>query len=136
MLRWVRVSLCRNSSLALLMLPGAPTWQQSVLGALVGGGALGTVMVVFYLVRRKEGMGMGDVKLLAMIGAVLGPLGVMETILLASLVGLVMGLGFAVVTRQLASPFGFGPAIALAALVVLLAPNLLAHVIDVQLAAR
>ena len=72
------------------------------------------------------GVGFGDVKLLAMIGAVLGPLGVFETILLASLVGLLLGLGFAAVTRSFAAPFGFGPAIALGALVVLLAPDLLA----------
>ena len=82
------------------------------------------------------GLGLGDVKLLAMIGAVLGPFGVLETILLASLVGLVMGLVWAAVTRQLASPFGFGPAIALGALVVLLAPNLISQVIDLQMAAR
>ena len=151
---------------ALGTLSGVPLldgFRHAALGALVGGGSIWLVGFVHARVsttvgRRFEhwpgegeplptpssvdywvwfpGVGFGDVKLLAMIGAVLGPLGVMETILLASLVGLVMGLGFAVVTRQLASPFGFGPAIALGALVVLLAPNLLAHVIDVQLAAR
>ena len=68
------------------------------------------------------GVGFGDVKLLAMIGAVLGPVGAVETILVASLAGLVLGLGFAVATRHWNAPFGFGPAIAFGALVVLLAP--------------
>ncbi len=81
------------------------------------------------------GVGFGDVKLLAMIGAVVGPFGVLETLLLASLSGLVLGLGFALATRRPGSPFGFGPALALGALVVVLVPDLLTLVIDTQLAA-
>ena len=68
------------------------------------------------------GMGLGDVKLLAMIGAFLGPWSVLETIVLASLIGLVLGLGYAAVTRKLNSPFGFGPALAAGALLALLFP--------------
>jgi leader peptidase (prepilin peptidase)/N-methyltransferase len=68
------------------------------------------------------GVGFGDVKLLAMIGAVLGPIGVLETILVASLLGLALGLCWVVVTRSWNAPFGFGPAIAAGALLVLLAP--------------
>jgi len=71
------------------------------------------------------GVGFGDVKLLAMIGAVLGPLGVLQTILAASLAGLALGLAWAVVLRRLGAPFGFGPALAAGALLVLLAPDLL-----------
>ncbi len=71
------------------------------------------------------GVGFGDVKLLAMIGAVLGPLGVLETIVAASLVGLALGIGWAVFTREWNTPFGFGPAIAAGALLVLLVPDLL-----------
>lgn len=68
------------------------------------------------------GMGFGDVKLLAMIGAFLGPLGVVTTVLAASLLGLLFGLGWALATRTWDSPFGFGPALAGGALVTLLAP--------------
>jgi leader peptidase (prepilin peptidase)/N-methyltransferase len=81
------------------------------------------------------GVGFGDVKLLAMIGAVLGPMGVLETILLASVSGLVLGLSWAVATRRLAAPFGFGPAIAAGALVVLLVPDLLGALYELQTAA-
>jgi leader peptidase (prepilin peptidase)/N-methyltransferase len=69
------------------------------------------------------GVGFGDVKLLAMIGAVLGPIGVMETILAASLLGLVLGVGWALATRKWNAPFGFGPAIAAGALLVVLLPG-------------
>jgi leader peptidase (prepilin peptidase)/N-methyltransferase len=63
------------------------------------------------------GLGLGDVKLLGMVGAFLGPTGAVQTILLASLLGLPLGLALTR-ARGLAAPFGFGPAIAAAALVV------------------
>ena len=66
------------------------------------------------------GVGFGDVKLLAMIGAVLGPAGVLQTILAASLAGLALGVAWAVATRRWNAPFGFGPAIAAGALLVVL----------------
>jgi leader peptidase (prepilin peptidase)/N-methyltransferase len=69
------------------------------------------------------GIGFGDVKLLAMIGAVLGPVGVLETIFAASLAGLVLGVAWAAATRRWSAPFGFGPAIAAGALLVLLLPH-------------
>lgn len=121
----------------------------SLVGALLGGGLLWTVAflharVSVVLGRRFEhwpgegeepprpssadywlwfpGMGLGDVKLLAMIGAFLGPWGVLETIIAASLLGLILGLSFAAVTRKLNAPFGFGPAIAAGALLSLLFP--------------
>jgi leader peptidase (prepilin peptidase)/N-methyltransferase len=68
------------------------------------------------------GMGLGDIKLLAMVGVFLGPWGVLLTILFASLLGLLLGVGFAIATRSFSTPFGFGPAIALGALATLLVP--------------
>ena len=75
------------------------------------------------------GVGFGDVKLLAMIGAVIGPLGALETILAASFAGLVLGIGWAAVTRQWNAPFGFAPALAAGALLVVLA-DLIARVLS------
>jgi leader peptidase (prepilin peptidase)/N-methyltransferase len=69
------------------------------------------------------GVGFGDVKLLAMIGAVVGPVGVLETILAASGMGLLLGIGWALATREWNAPFGFGPAIAAGALLVVLMPG-------------
>lgn len=69
------------------------------------------------------GLGFGDVKLMALIGACLGPLGVVFTIVLAAMIGLVWG-GIAAVWRGAADlPFGFGPSIAIAALAALLLPD-------------
>jgi leader peptidase (prepilin peptidase)/N-methyltransferase len=68
------------------------------------------------------GLGFGDVKLMAAVGAFLGPLGVMQAILLAALFGIAFGLAPLLARRALNVPFGFGPAIALAALVATIAP--------------
>src|SRR5262249_1424988 len=46
-----------------------PGWLSSLLGILVGGGALYAVGEAYYRLRHEEGLGMGDVKMLAMIGA-------------------------------------------------------------------
>jgi leader peptidase (prepilin peptidase)/N-methyltransferase len=68
------------------------------------------------------GLGFGDVKLMAAVGAFLGPIGVAQTILLAALLGLVAGVAALIASRGANSPFGFGPAIAAAALIVAALP--------------
>lgn len=75
--------------------PNAMTWQHSALGATVGGGVLLVTIGAWWLVRRVEAMGFGDVKLLAMMGAFLGAAPAVPFILvlacfLGSAVGLVM----------------------------------------------
>lgn len=70
------------------------------------------------------GLGLGDVKLLGMIGAVVGPIGVLDTILASSLVGLVLGGAQALAGGVLGRPFGFAPAIAVGAIVSLFLPRL------------
>lgn len=62
------------------------------------------------------GLGFGDVKLLGMVGAFLGPVGAAQTVLLAALIGLPLGL--LVARGGIATPFGFAPAIAAGALLV------------------
>ncbi len=69
------------------------------------------------------GLGFGDVKLLAMIGAFVGVIGTFETIFVGSLVGLIFGLVSVCSTRSMGATFGFGPALAMAAIVVVLSPT-------------
>jgi leader peptidase (prepilin peptidase)/N-methyltransferase len=64
----------------------------SILGALLGYFFLYLVARVFYFVTKKHGIGQGDLELLALIGAFLGPLGCWFSLFLGSLVGSVIGL--------------------------------------------
>lgn len=68
------------------------TYVDSILGLLAGGGSLYAVGWAYYLIKKKEGMGGGDIKLLAMIGALLGWKGVVFTIFTGSAVGTFAGL--------------------------------------------
>ena len=69
------------------------TWQQSGIGLLVGGGSLYAVAAGYYLFTKREGMGGGDIKLLAMIGAFLGWQSLPFVIFGSSILGAVVGIG-------------------------------------------
>ena len=90
-------------------LTGAPGWLSSLIGLLVGGGLLWLLAVGYQLLAKKEGMGGGDIKLLAMIGAFLGWQGVLVTLILGSFLGTLAGLGLILIwkkDRTYAVPFG------------------------------
>jgi leader peptidase (prepilin peptidase) / N-methyltransferase len=86
-----------------------PGWISSLIGILVGGGVLYGVAEAYYRVRHEEGLGMGDVKMLAMVGAFLGWQLTLLTLVLASVSGTVIGLGLIATNRagmKYALPFG------------------------------
>jgi leader peptidase (prepilin peptidase)/N-methyltransferase len=86
-----------------------PGWMASLIGILAGGGVLYLVAAAYYRVRREEGLGMGDPKMLAMIGAFLGWKLTLVTLMLASLSGSVIGLAMIAAGRgsmKYALPFG------------------------------
>jgi leader peptidase (prepilin peptidase)/N-methyltransferase len=81
----------------------------SVIGAIVGGGLLWGVAEAYYRVRGVEGLGFGDVKMMAMVGAFLGAPLALLTIMIGSLAGSVIGLVFMRFTgksRDYELPFG------------------------------
>ena len=85
------------------------TYIDTALGILAGGGSLFTVALTYYLLTKKEGMGGGDIKLLAMVGAIIGWQGVFFTIFIASMVGTLIGLLMMLFTKssmKMAVPFG------------------------------
>jgi len=108
----------------------ASGWKDAVLGAFMGGGSLGLIMALYWLVRREEGMGMGDVKLLMMMGAFLGALPAIPFILIvSSLAGAAVGLPMALVgNKGLKVAMPFGPFLAFAAILyVLHGPEIVAR---------
>ncbi len=96
-------------------------FQQSLLGACVGGFGLYAVSKLYEIIRKKEGMGFGDVKYLAFLGAALGVYGVVFAIFLASILGSIIGIGSLLVKKQsIQTPIPFGPFLAFSGLVYLL----------------
>ena len=89
--------------------PGMISPLEALLGILAGGGSLFLVAWGYQLVTQREGMGGGDIKLLAMIGAFIGWKGVLLTIFIASLTGTLAGMALIFRRRgdmKLAVPFG------------------------------
>lgn len=86
-------------------------------GVLLGGGFLWAIAYFYLLVRKQEGMGGGDIKLLAWIGAVLGWTAIPFVVLVSSVLGSLVGLILAVRSKAgLKSEIPFGPYLALAAI--------------------
>jgi len=90
-------------------LTGHITYKESLFGIILGGGILLLVASGYHLLTKREGMGGGDIKLLAMIGAFLGWKGVIFTVFVGSAIGAAVGTVSALRTeegRKLAIPFG------------------------------
>ncbi|BHH82163.1 prepilin peptidase [Desulforhopalus sp. 52FAK] len=68
------------------------TWQSSLIGIAVGGGVLYSIALLYFLIRKIDGMGGGDIKLLAMIGAWLGWQSLPFVIFASSFSGTIVGL--------------------------------------------
>jgi len=100
----------------------------SAIGAVVASGAIWLLAFVYEKLRHREGMGLGDVKMIAMIGAFLGLRQALVTMIVASTVGAVGGLIFIFAARKKASEYElpFGSFLGLSALGVAMVGEVLA----------
>ncbi|GBC82301.1 Type 4 prepilin-like proteins leader peptide-processing enzyme [bacterium HR10] len=101
-------------------LSGVRSALSALEGAVIGSGVLWLSRLGYYALRRLEGVGFGDVKMLLMIGAFLGWGETLLTIFLASLLGSVYGVTLMLLRRERNPTLPFGSFLSLAALVVLL----------------
>jgi len=105
----------------IITLPGIPmglvasfalptiSFKASALGLLIGGGSLWFVAWLYNLIARRDGMGGGDIKLLAMIGTIIGWKGVIFTIFASSVMGSCIGITMMLIkgkNMKYAIPFG------------------------------
>ncbi len=85
-------------------------WRLAVIGFFVGGAILYVPAVIYETIRGVEGLGAGDVKLLAMMGTFIGPMGVFFVLFWSSLVGAFVGLFSMILGRsRTTTPIPFGP---------------------------
>jgi len=85
------------------------SFKASVLGLVLGGGSLWFVAWAYHLITHRDGMGGGDIKLLAMIGTITGWKGVIFTIFASSLIGSCVGITMMLIKKKnvkFAIPFG------------------------------
>ncbi len=106
----------------LLSMIAPPGWRDALIGTVLGAAVLYAIAWAYYWWRREEGLGMGDVKMLAMVGAFLGWKAVLVTLVLSSFSGALIGVALIALQRgsmKLALPFGTFLAVgALAAMLV------------------
>jgi leader peptidase (prepilin peptidase)/N-methyltransferase len=98
---------------------GIPGWSDALIGGAVGFGLFFSLSLFYEKVRKIEGLGMGDVKMMGWVGAWLGFLSVPLVILVASLTGLFAGV-FVILSKKgdgMKTALPFGPFIALGAYV-------------------
>jgi leader peptidase (prepilin peptidase)/N-methyltransferase len=111
--------------------PGFGLWS-AIFGALIGYGVFFLMSWFYYRWKGNVGLGGGDVKLLAMLGAYLGPTGVFHVVLISSLAGSLIGLSYAFILQRrgqadslMAVAIPFGPFLVIGALYVYLLGDVL-----------
>jgi len=93
------------------------SWQQSALGILIGGGLLYAIALGYYVLTKRDGMGGGDIKLLAMIGAFLGWQSLLFVVFASSLTGSIIGVSSIMLQgKDSRTRIPFGPFLALSAM--------------------
>ncbi|MBU0568612.1 prepilin peptidase [bacterium] len=108
------------SGFLISLLPGGIPFYDSILGFLIGGGFIYSMVVISPLIFGQEGMGGGDVKLAALIGVFLGWQNILLTLILASLSGGLMGVTLILLKLKKRRDYiPFGPYLCLGALVAL-----------------
>ena len=108
-----------------------PAILQSLLGVLLGGGILYAIARLYEVVRKAEGMGGGDIKLLAMIGAFCGITGVVFSLVAGSIVGALVGLPLMLIKgKDTKYAVPFGPFLSLGALLYVFAGDTLINAIN------
>lgn len=110
------------------------TWQSSLIGIAVGGGVLYSIALLYFLIRKIDGMGGGDIKLLAMIGAWLGWQSLPFVIFASSFSGTIVGLiamGYQKKGGHTRIPFG--PFLSIAALIYVFFAGEILHLFQLYL---
>jgi leader peptidase (prepilin peptidase)/N-methyltransferase len=108
---------------ASFLLPGL-SWQESLIGLLAGGGVFYAIAGGYYLLTRRAGMGGGDIKLLAMIGAFLGWRALPFVIFASALLGSVIGIGAMIKQKKGGKTVvPYGPFLAVASFIYLFFTN-------------
>lgn len=99
-----------TASLAIIAVLRAPDVHMALWGAAIGAGSFAVLRHIYRVVRHREGLGLGDIKLMVGLGAVVGPLGIPTLVLVAALLAIAWVLSAKMrgksVSADLPVPFG------------------------------
>lgn len=100
------------------------SWQSGLLGVLLGGGSIYAIAWLYFIMRKAEGIGLGDAKLMAAIGGWLGYEAIFPTLLYGSVLGSIFGVLMAISKKNfsLKLEVPFGPFLALGACLYFFSP--------------
>jgi leader peptidase (prepilin peptidase) / N-methyltransferase len=101
---------CLNYYTGILKVPFSQNLSELFWGLIIGGGFLYSIAKIYLWLRKKDGLGLGDVKLLFMIGAFFGPKGALTTVIIGSLLGSIIGIIILIISGlKLSHYIAFGP---------------------------
>ncbi len=104
-------------------------WQHWLFGVALGGGFPYFVSTAFYLITKKEGLGLGDVKLFGALGIYLGPMGIVTNVFLSCMLGSIVGITLIVMKKMNRNNhIPFGPFIILAASLQIFFPQFMIYI--------
>ncbi len=96
-------------------------FMHSLIGMSIGGGFLLFVAYAYYFLRKEEGIGGGDIKLMAWVGAILGPFSIPFVMIVSCTLGSIIGIALMLKSKAgMQQAIAFGPYISLAALIYLI----------------
>lgn len=104
-----------------------------IVGGIIGFGGPFVVTYLFYKLRGQIGLGGGDIKLFGILGLLLGPLGILNTIFLSCLLGAVVGVTLILINKiNKETPLAFGPYIIVVAILQIFFPGLMEKLYFIQ----
>lgn len=95
-------------------------WQENLIAAIAGYGFLYGINKLFYFIKKQDGLGQGDLDLMAFIGAYTGLLGCWFSILFGSVIGTISAIIFMFFYKKRINVFPFGPFLCLGAMLFVL----------------
>jgi len=125
--RWVSLYLAPVGIFASWYQMTQITVQESIFSSLIGAGFFILINKIFYYIKGHNGLGQGDVELLACIGAWLGILGTWFTVMTGSTIGTIIALGYMLTTKKKIKIIPFGPFLAIGAILFMLYGQKIMH---------
>lgn len=118
--RWVSLYLIPIGIIASWYGMTGITLTESIISSMIAAAIFIFINKIFHFLKGHDGLGQGDIELVACIASWLGALGIWSTITIGSTIGTLLGLGYMLVTKKKIKAIPFGPFLAIGAIIFML----------------